>query len=278
MESSNSAVSAFSSEEWMTWSSKNPGNTTRSRSCVMGSGSVVSGAVVLNWKTFGCAAAMSASRLSSPSSGVGASAISSGTLAEDQSGAAAEVKILATAGRIPYDAVCARGDMPRTGATKLAALFQGIDTRSVQGRAVLAKIPGISGWYGSSDAEYDDVRTAVRELTRFQPQVDELRRALAAGVGRIVADSDDELDRLERLAARRVEQPAPNTRTAGATAAPKGRKGAPTAETKITALIASIATTGGLAFMLAPAATSTTATASSYICCRIGIVNGCITA
>ena len=30
---------------------------------------------------------------------------------------------------------------------------------------------------------------------------DELRRALVAGVGRIVADSDDELDRLERLAA-----------------------------------------------------------------------------
>jgi phosphonate transport system substrate-binding protein len=109
---------------------------------------------------------------------VDAAAISSGTLAEDQSGAAAEVKILATTGRIPYDAVCARGDMPRTGAAKLAALFQRIDTRTAQGRAILAKVPGISGWYGSSDAEYDDVRTAVRDLSRYQPQLEEVRRGL----------------------------------------------------------------------------------------------------
>jgi uncharacterized protein with FMN-binding domain len=45
-------------------------------------------------------------------------------------------------------------------------------------------------------------------------------------------------------------------------AAAKGRKGAPTNETKITALIASIATTGGLAFLLAPAGSTPTATST----------------
>jgi uncharacterized protein with FMN-binding domain len=69
--------------------------------------------------------------------------------------------------------------------------------------------------------------------------------------------------RLERLAARRTAPNGPIASPAGKGSAPKPRKGAPTNETKITALIASIATTGGLAFLLAPA--GGTATAQSTV-------------
>jgi phosphonate transport system substrate-binding protein len=95
---------------------------------------------------------------------VDAAAISSGTLAEDQTGAAAEVRILYKAGRIPYDAVCARSGLPASGARKLAVAFQRLDTRTRHGRDVLAHAPGISGWVATTDDVYDEVRTVAAQV------------------------------------------------------------------------------------------------------------------
>jgi phosphonate transport system substrate-binding protein len=95
---------------------------------------------------------------------VAAAAISSGTLAEDRTGGAGDIKILHKAGRIPYDALCARTGLPAGGVRKLAAAFQGLDTRRRHGREVLARAIGISGWIAAQDSDYDQVRTVLTEV------------------------------------------------------------------------------------------------------------------
>lgn len=95
---------------------------------------------------------------------VDAAAVSSGTLAEDPIGSIAEVRILYKAGRIPYDALCARSGLPASGARKIAVAFQRLDTRTRHGREVLAHAPGISGWIAAADEDYRDVRATAEQV------------------------------------------------------------------------------------------------------------------
>lgn len=97
-----------------------------------------------------------------------AAAISSGTIASGQDLSRVdlgEVRILYKAGRIPYDAVCARPGLPASGTHKIAWAFQGVDTRTRHGREVLARAPGLTGWIQGQDAAYDGVR---RVLERYE--------------------------------------------------------------------------------------------------------------
>ncbi len=99
---------------------------------------------------------------------VDAAAVSSGTLAEDTNGAGAEVRILHKAGRIPYDALCARSALPASGARKIAVAFQRLDTRTRRGREVLAHAPGVSGWIAASDDDYRNVRAIAEQVQAYR--------------------------------------------------------------------------------------------------------------
>jgi len=68
------------------------------------------------------------------------------------------LRILHKAGRIPYDAICARVGMSRSGTDKIAAAFTSLSTREPRGRAVLSSALGISGWIPGEDSRYDSVR------------------------------------------------------------------------------------------------------------------------
>ena len=78
------------------------------------------------------------------------------------------VRILHKAGRIPYDAVCARVDMPASGAERIARAFTSLTTRELRGRAILSNALGINGWIPGDDTRYDDVRTLRRRVERWK--------------------------------------------------------------------------------------------------------------
>ena len=102
---------------------------------------------------------------------VDAAAISSGTLTEDQSGASAEVRILFKAGRVPYDALCARAGLSPAVIAKLSTVFQHIDTRSRRGREILGRATGISAWIAAQDRDYDDVRAVLSRVRHHDPTI-----------------------------------------------------------------------------------------------------------
>ena len=81
------------------------------------------------------------------------------------------VRILARAGRIPYDATCARPAIPASGVRKISWALQNLDTRSQQGRAVLATAEGITGWIPAADDTYDGVRAALVRVQKHRDQV-----------------------------------------------------------------------------------------------------------
>ncbi len=100
---------------------------------------------------------------------VDAAAISSGVLTlsrETWAGVPdlASVRILHHAGRIPYDALCARADLPRSGAQKLAWAFQGLNTSTRVGRAVLSHTEGMTGWIAAQDPDYDGIRRVLKQI------------------------------------------------------------------------------------------------------------------
>lgn len=100
---------------------------------------------------------------------VDAAAISSGVLTlsrETWAGVPdlASVRILHHAGRIPYDALCARADLPKSGAQKLAWAFQGLNTSTRVGRAVLSHTEGMTGWIAAQDLDYDGIRRVLKQV------------------------------------------------------------------------------------------------------------------
>ncbi|MSP92237.1 MAG: phosphate/phosphite/phosphonate ABC transporter substrate-binding protein [Myxococcales bacterium] len=100
---------------------------------------------------------------------VDAAAVSSGALTkvrESKGGMAAigAVRILHKAGRIPYDALCARPGLPAGVAAKVAAAFHRLNTRSHVGRVVLAATDGVNGWIPAVDGDYDAVRAVLQRV------------------------------------------------------------------------------------------------------------------
>ena len=75
------------------------------------------------------------------------------------------VRIVAKAGRIPFDPVCARGEISKAGAQKIAYAFMALNVRTSEGRKTLSNSPRISGWIPAIDTQYDAIR---RELSRVR--------------------------------------------------------------------------------------------------------------
>ncbi|MEE2903343.1 MAG: phosphate/phosphite/phosphonate ABC transporter substrate-binding protein [Myxococcota bacterium] len=69
-----------------------------------------------------------------------------------------KIRILHKAGRIPYDALVARGEFTDSGLQKLKAAFANLNTRTERGRQALRKTAQITGWIPTSDETYDPVR------------------------------------------------------------------------------------------------------------------------
>ena len=78
------------------------------------------------------------------------------------------IRILHKSGRIPYDALCASGEMPASGALKVAWAFIGLSTRTAPGRRAYAQTYQISGWIPAKDSLYDGVRHVVERVRTYQ--------------------------------------------------------------------------------------------------------------
>jgi len=106
---------------------------------------------------------------------VDAAAVSSSTLVLKRGDPAhgfdlGSVRILARAGRIPYDATCARPAIAASGVRKIGWALQNLDTRSQQGRTVLATAEGITGWIPAADSAYDGVRAVLGRVQAHRDQ------------------------------------------------------------------------------------------------------------
>ncbi|RLB57679.1 MAG: hypothetical protein DRI34_07155 [Deltaproteobacteria bacterium] len=76
-----------------------------------------------------------------------------------------ELVIVAKAGRIPYDAYCARADLPASLKQALRQALLSINTLDRQGRRALEPTLGINGWITGNDTAYDRLRQ-VEERVR----------------------------------------------------------------------------------------------------------------
>ena len=79
-------------------------------------------------------------------------------------------RILFNAGRIPYDALCASGRLPSSGAKKIAWAFIGLSTRTAIGRRLFAQTNAMSGWIPAVDSLYDGVRDVLTRVQRHQAE------------------------------------------------------------------------------------------------------------
>lgn len=85
-----------------------------------------------------------------------------------------DVRILAKAGRIPYDAVCAAATMPHTGAERVRQALSSLNSATAIGRRALAAANRVSGYAPTTDATYDGVRKVLARIksARMRPQGD----------------------------------------------------------------------------------------------------------
>jgi phosphonate transport system substrate-binding protein len=74
------------------------------------------------------------------------------------------LRVLHKAGRIPYDALVVRADIPRSGAQKIGWTFVGLSTRTPQGRRILRPTWSITGWIPAEDSVYDSARATLRQV------------------------------------------------------------------------------------------------------------------
>lgn len=77
---------------------------------------------------------------------------------------AGELVIVAKAGRIPYDAYCARADLPAGVKQALRRALLSINTLDRRGRRALAPTLGINGWIAGNDAAYDRLRRVEEKV------------------------------------------------------------------------------------------------------------------
>ena len=75
-------------------------------------------------------------------------------------------RILAKAGRIPYDAYCASSTLDPNFVEKLRDTLLGLSTRTEEGRQVLGGLTNINGFVVVGDDHYDEVRRVARLIER----------------------------------------------------------------------------------------------------------------
>lgn len=73
------------------------------------------------------------------------------------------LRVLHKAGRIPYDALVVRPDIPPSGAQKIGWVFVGLSTRTPQGRRILRPTWSITGWIPAEDSVYDSARATLKQ-------------------------------------------------------------------------------------------------------------------
>jgi len=71
------------------------------------------------------------------------------------------LRIIKKTGRIPYDAVCARGDLDLDLVHRVSSLLLHLDMSDDQGRRVLGNVLRINGWIEVSDEQYATVRQVL---------------------------------------------------------------------------------------------------------------------
>lgn len=97
--------------------------------------------------------------------------------AEDLGPAAAEIRILHKAGRIPYDALCASARLPPAVAAKVERAVRALTARTAEGRRVYRATSNlVSGWSDAEHARYD-------ALGRVIARVEAHRQAASAAPG-----------------------------------------------------------------------------------------------
>ena len=104
---------------------------------------------------------------------VDVAAVSSGTLSRlreksDDAAFAAGVRILTKSGRIPYDALAVGPQLSRDAARKIGWAFMGLSTRTAEGRQILLRTWGLSGWVPAENSAYDGVRAVLAAVERAE--------------------------------------------------------------------------------------------------------------
>lgn len=77
----------------------------------------------------------------------------------------ASIRILIKAGRIPFDPLCVKANIPATGVDKIKNVVLSLNTRTSLGRQILSTSPEISGWVAAKDSQYDNVRHVLKRVT-----------------------------------------------------------------------------------------------------------------
>lgn len=85
--------------------------------------------------------------------------------AEQLGPAAAEIRILHKAGRIPYDALCASASLAPSVAAKVGRALRALSARTPEGRRVYGGTSNlVSGWGDAEHARYDDLGRVIARV------------------------------------------------------------------------------------------------------------------
>jgi len=91
-----------------------------------------------------------------------AATYSEGLMAARESGLRVRsLRIIKKTGRIPFDAVCARGDLDLNLVQQVKSLLLHLDTNDEQGRTILGEILRINGWIEVDDEQYAAIRQVL---------------------------------------------------------------------------------------------------------------------
>jgi len=74
------------------------------------------------------------------------------------------LRVLAVAGRVPFDAVCARAGFPQESAALVQKGLLGLNGATPEGRRVLAGVIELGGWVMTDDSAYEPVRERLRRV------------------------------------------------------------------------------------------------------------------
>jgi phosphate/phosphite/phosphonate ABC transporter binding protein len=92
-------------------------------------------------------------------------------LEQDLIAAPLRLRVLAKAGRIPYDVMAASPGFPASGVARIRDVLLSLNTLSPMGRDIWRITGKITGWMPYVDARYDDVRRTQERVLTHQEQV-----------------------------------------------------------------------------------------------------------
>lgn len=80
------------------------------------------------------------------------------------------LRILAIAGRVPFDAIALHPDIAPAFVERVAGALTSLDTATEAGRAALADAAPVNGWVRTYDAFYDPVRQVLARIRDVAPE------------------------------------------------------------------------------------------------------------